>query len=143
MFDPDGSTGRIDLCDDSMWLLLHELAHAWAHIGLSDDERDAFVALVEMPSWNDKDDPYRQRATEIAANVIAFGLAEGELDGGYARTAKDQIERYVALTGQAPPRLAMPHMPATGVSGVDLYARVGERWRWLGNGRPTTFPTNS
>lgn len=29
-------------------------------------------------------------------------------------------------------RLAMPHMPATSVSGVDLYAKDGEgRWRWV------------
>lgn len=33
--------------------------------------------------------------------------------------------------------LAMPHMPATGVSGVDLYARApGGSWRFIGNGRP-------
>ena len=32
--------------------------------------------------------------------------------------------------------LAMPHMPATGVSGVDLYVREAGHWRWLANGRP-------
>jgi hypothetical protein len=36
-------------------------------------------------------------------------------------------------------QLGMPHMPATGVSGVDLYARntKGE-WRWVGVTRPDT-----
>jgi len=35
-------------------------------------------------------------------------------------------------------RLAMPHMPATGVSGVDLYARDDEgNWRWVQVSRPT------
>ena len=34
-------------------------------------------------------------------------------------------------------RLAMPHMPATGVSGVDLYARDSEgRWRWVQVAKP-------
>jgi len=34
--------------------------------------------------------------------------------------------------------LAMPHMPATGVSGLDLYARDREgRWHWLGFVSPT------
>jgi hypothetical protein len=33
--------------------------------------------------------------------------------------------------------LALPHMPATGVSGLDLYVRHQGRWRWLANGRPT------
>lgn len=35
--------------------------------------------------------------------------------------------------------LAMSHMPATGVSGIDLYARDGEgRWRWVQVTRPTS-----
>jgi hypothetical protein len=35
-------------------------------------------------------------------------------------------------------RLAMSHMPATGVSGVDLYARdANEQWRWLATAKPT------
>jgi hypothetical protein len=34
--------------------------------------------------------------------------------------------------------LAMPHMPATGVSGLDLYVRDAKgTWRWLGVGQPT------
>lgn len=33
--------------------------------------------------------------------------------------------------------IAMPHMPATGVSGLDLYMRDGNEWRWAGAGRPT------
>jgi len=40
------------------------------------------------------------------------------------------------------PRLSMNHMPATGVSGVDLYVKTETRWRWLGVGRPTK-PSNS
>jgi hypothetical protein len=32
--------------------------------------------------------------------------------------------------------LAMPHMPATGVSGVDLYVRDGQHWKWLACARP-------
>jgi hypothetical protein len=33
-------------------------------------------------------------------------------------------------------RLAMPHMAATGVSGLDLYVRDGDKWHWLAVGRP-------
>lgn len=34
--------------------------------------------------------------------------------------------------------LAMPHMPATGVSGLDLYARDSNgKWSWVANGRPS------
>eukprot|EP01050_Picozoa_sp_SAG11_P018798 SAG11_NODE_2898_length_2851_cov_3.351381_4_plen_206_part_00 len=36
------------------------------------------------------------------------------------------------------PVLAMVHMPATGVSGVDLYARAPDgSWRWVAGGGPT------
>jgi hypothetical protein len=40
--------------------------------------------------------------------------------------------------------LAMPHMPATGVSGLDLYVRTADGvWRWLANGRPTAKTNNA
>ena len=42
--------------------------------------------------------------------------------------------RYELLS----PSLAMPHMPATGVSGLDLYAQDAKgRWRWLEVVRPS------
>ncbi len=34
------------------------------------------------------------------------------------------------------PKLAMPHMAATGVSGLDLYVKSDKGWRWLGVGQP-------
>jgi lysophospholipase L1-like esterase len=39
--------------------------------------------------------------------------------------------------------LAMPHMPATGVSGLDLYVNDNGTWRWIGNGRPTGQTTQA
>ncbi|MBP8256234.1 MAG: DUF1080 domain-containing protein [Opitutaceae bacterium] len=33
-------------------------------------------------------------------------------------------------------RIAMFHMPATGVSGLDLYVRDADTWKWVGVGRP-------
>jgi hypothetical protein len=36
----------------------------------------------------------------------------------------------------APGERALVHMPATGASGVDLYARSDAGWRWLGCGQP-------
>jgi len=41
-------------------------------------------------------------------------------------------------------RLASPHMPATGVSGLDLYAKTDKgRWRWLACGQPEDTRTNT
>jgi len=41
-------------------------------------------------------------------------------------------------------RLAMPHMPATGVSGVDLYARDEQgQWRWVNVTKPAAKEVNA
>lgn len=40
------------------------------------------------------------------------------------------------------PELAMPHMPASGVSGLDLYTRFNGKWHWIGAGRPKQSPSN-
>jgi hypothetical protein len=51
------------------------------------------------------------------------------------RSDATTIQARWTLTSKS---LAMPHMPATGVSGLDLYVRDGKgQWRWLGVGRPT------
>lgn len=50
--------------------------------------------------------------------------------GMYVEFQSDASElsvRYELLKGE----LAMAHMPATGVSGLDLYAMDGDRWRWV------------
>jgi hypothetical protein len=40
--------------------------------------------------------------------------------------------------------LAMPHMPATGVSGLDLYVKTAAgKWQWVANGRPTAETTTA
>lgn len=39
------------------------------------------------------------------------------------------------------PNLGMPHMPATGVSGIDLYARDGNQWKWVEVSRPKEVTT--
>jgi lysophospholipase L1-like esterase len=44
-----------------------------------------------------------------------------------------------SLTGEG---LAMPHMPSTGVSGLDLYVKDDAgRWRWVAVGIPKKYPT--
>lgn len=52
----------------------------------------------------------------------------------FATTSPDIHVRY-RLTSKS---LALPHMPATGFSGVDLYGLDDARWRWLGVTRPTS-----
>ncbi len=52
----------------------------------------------------------------------------------FASDAQTLSARYTLLS----PNVAMPHMPATGVSGLDLYAKDDQGvWRWLAVTRPT------
>ncbi|MFN7138895.1 MAG: SGNH/GDSL hydrolase family protein [Limisphaerales bacterium] len=39
-------------------------------------------------------------------------------------------------------QLGLPHMPASGVSGLDLYVKESDGWRWVGAGRPRQTRTN-
>ena len=41
------------------------------------------------------------------------------------------------------PRLEMKHMPATGVSGIDLYVRTDDGWRWVACGQPQGTTTTT
>lgn len=51
-------------------------------------------------------------------------------------TAAGSIRARWTLTSS---NLAMPHMPATGVSGLDLYVHAPDgTWRWVANGRPAS-----
>jgi hypothetical protein len=47
--------------------------------------------------------------------------------------ATDVYARYTVTR----PELAMAHMPASGVSGLDIYAQQESAWHWLGGIRPT------
>lgn len=75
------------------------------------------------------------------------GKAEGVVSGsvwGLSRHSTGLAVRFVSDATTLSARwklrnasLAMDHMPATGVSGVDLYVRKDDgAWTWLGIGRP-------
>jgi hypothetical protein len=73
--------------------------------------------------------------------------AEGKIPGGDWSLGHDAAGLCIRFTTDSPvlsirwtvtsPNLAMPHMPATGVSGVDVYARTKSgAWQFVHNGRP-------
>lgn len=99
---------------------------------------------IEGKGWSQTKAPY-DRLPAKAEGVVRAAV------WGLSRHSAGMCVRFVtdATTIQArwtltSSRLAMPHMPATGVSGLDLYVKTENgRWRWLATGRPTKFPTNS
>lgn len=102
--------GRIDLCtkDSSeayaRKFALHEMAHAWVETHLDAQTRERFLGLQQVGNWNDLNQPWKERGTEQAAEVIAWGLGEGEVSPLLPEPpdTANLIAAYVLLTGQQP-----------------------------------------
>src|SRR5207302_644000 len=96
---------------------------------------------LEGRGWHDTKSPY-DRLPARAEGVVRepvwnLGRHSAGLCVRFVTDAPAVHARWT-LTGK---NLAMPHMPATGVSGLDLYVRAKDgRWRWLAVGQPTRFP---
>jgi lysophospholipase L1-like esterase len=97
---------------------------------------DVRLIGVEGQGWSDTASPFDRlpaRAEGVVRDAV-WGLSRHSA-GLCVRFVTDAtaIKARWTLTSD---RLDMPHMPATGVSGLDLYAKDGDRWLWLGYGRP-------
>lgn len=97
---------------------------------------DARPLDIEGKAWNDTEDDYDRLPARAKANVTqsVWGLSKCSAGMGIRfGTDASRIHLRWTLTNSS---LAMPHMPATGVSGLDLYVRWEGRWHWVGAGRP-------
>lgn len=98
---------------------------------------------VEGRGWNDTKsfyDRFPSRAEKKVRRAV-WNLSRDSA-GMLVRFVSYATEIHArwALTS---PSLAMPHMPATGVSGLDLYVKTSPgKWHWLGVGIPKA-QTNS
>jgi len=93
--------------------------------------------LVEGRGWEDTESYYDRlpaRARDmVRAEVWALSQCSAGMCTRFVTDASAIHGRWLLRSEQ----LAMPHMPATGVSGLDLYVRQGPAWRWLAVGQPT------
>ncbi|RMF43801.1 MAG: hypothetical protein D6753_04205 [Planctomycetota bacterium] len=105
---------------------------------------DAQDIGIEGQGWKDVDQPY-DRLPAKAKEMVRSAVWELSRDSsGMLVRFKTDATTIAARWSLTSERLAMPHMPATGVSGLDLYVRdQAGRWRWLAVGRPTAFPQNT
>ena len=98
---------------------------------------------IEGKGWQDTEHFY-DRLPARAKGVVRDAVWElGQQSAGmYVRFVTDatKIQGRWILRFE---RLGSEHMPATGVSGLDLYIKkeAGD-WHWLGVGRPSQFPLN-
>jgi len=98
---------------------------------------------VEGRAFEDTAD-YYDRLPAKAQEMVRDGIwqLQAYSAGMYVRFLTDAPEIGVRWTLRFP-ELAMHHMPATGVSGVDLYRLENDRYRWAAVGIPGEFPDSA
>lgn len=100
---------------------------------------------VEGQGWNKSDlaSPYDRlpaKAQDIVRGAVwSLSRHSAGLSFRFNTDATEFTIRYELGL----PALAMPHMPATGVSGLDLYVKLKGRWQWVANGRPSGETTTA
>ncbi|OGD22433.1 MAG: hypothetical protein A2W03_01590 [Candidatus Aminicenantes bacterium RBG_16_63_16] len=107
---------------------------------LSDDSKTSwFNALdigLEGQAWAGMKHPYDRLPAEAESKVSAglwkLSRHSAGLSVGFVTDSPVIAVRWSLRLED----LAMNHMPATGVSGVDLYVKQGNAWRWVATGRP-------
>lgn len=105
---------------------------------------DARDLTVEGRGWNDVAE-YYDRLPAKAEKIVRGSV------WGLSRNSAGMCVRFTADTPSIAvrwklrsPKLEMPHMAATGVSGVDLYGRTEDgTWRWIAVGKPTGAETKA
>ena len=92
---------------------------------------------VEGKAWHDTESFYDRLPTkaknQVRPPVWRLSKHSSGICVRFATDATTIQARWTLISE----RLAMPHMPATSVSGVDLYVRTATGWRWLAVGQPT------
>jgi hypothetical protein len=96
---------------------------------------------IEGKGWSDTKAPYDRLPARaegmVREPVWNLSRQSAGLCGRFLTDASAVSVRWSLSSAN----LAMPHMPATGVSGVDLYVKTDHGWRWLACGFPTA-PNN-
>ena len=102
---------------------------------------DAKELCIEGKGWTETKQFY-DRLPAKAEGVVRDGVWNLSKDsaGICVRFVTEATEIWARWTLRKE-KLAKPHMPASGVSGVDLYVRHQGGWHWLGATRPETSLT--
>jgi hypothetical protein len=78
-------SGRIDLCTKDASepyqrkFALHEMAHAWTEVNIDAQVLERFMDVRGIAAWNDRSFDWKERGIEQVAEIITWGLGEGEI----------------------------------------------------------------
>lgn len=97
---------------------------------------------VEGRGWSDVQSPFDRLPARAEALIRKEVWALARHSSGInVQFTTDASSIWVRWTVSSE-RLAMSHMPATGVSGVDLYVKQGNAWIFAAAARPNAYPAN-
>lgn len=97
---------------------------------------------IRGKGWDETSSPFARfpaRAEDVVRTAV-WNLSQ-DTSGLYIEFSTD-APSLRARWSPLKENLAMNHMAATGVSGLDLYVRHEGEWRFLAVGRPKSFPDN-
>lgn len=98
--------------------------------------RDARELGIEGKGWTDTKSFYDRLPARAEGLVTSSVWGLSHHSAGMCVRFTSDATTIAARWKLRNASLAMPHMPATGVSGVDLYVQARSGWHWLANGRP-------
>lgn len=137
---------RISLLSVVFFLFMLNQSHSWKEVipesGVLDEESkiiwfEADLFGIQGKGWDDKEIKYGRlplRAKELVREAV-WDL--GHCTAGLSVTFWTDSDSLMIRWSLLNPELDMPHMPATGVSGIDLYGKdQSDEYRFIGNGRP-------
>lgn len=120
--DCGGSSGyyfasrkTLHICRLDNKTVLHELAHAWAGYVLTDEQKESFTEFRGADGWNNADDEWKDRATEQAAETIAWALADEERTVAWILEDGRTTRRLLTIDNSSPEQLAEAFGKLTGM----------------------------
>ena len=97
---------------------------------------DAAALGIEGKGWADTQRPYDRLPGRAQLTVPEAVWSLSRHSAGMSVRFVTDSPTIAARWVLGSENLAMSHMPASGVSGLDLYTRPDGRWRWCGFGWP-------
>lgn len=97
---------------------------------------DALLLPFEGRPYSDTNSPFDRLPSNMEGIVEPYVWQLGKQSSGMAVRFITNAKQFEARWSLTKEQLGMTHMPATGVSGLDLYIREGDSYRWAGVGRP-------
>ena len=107
-------TNTLELCRLDEKTLLHELAHAWANQNLTNEQRETFIELRGLDSWNDQQTEWEDRATEHAAETIMWALLDHDATVRWVDQTGTETRTLLTIGNSSPTALAEAYGTLTG-----------------------------